>query len=331
MRAASGQRLSLMMEAKRKGLAVGVVNSAGVGDAGTGVFLAQVDNRRMYAEIARQMLARQPDVALGGGETWFLPKGVKGRHGEGSRTDGRNLIAEARKQGYTVVFTRDELLKVAPGTKRLLGLFAAEDTFNDKNEETLRAEGLPLYVPTAPTIGEMTKAALRVFDAIGKPFFLVAEEEATDNFGGENNAKGVFEAIRRADEALGIAIDYQKRRPNTLVITCADSDCGGLQVKGEAASEVDGDDPAPERDPDNGSPIDGMTGTKSVPFLSGPDKLGKHHLFYVQWAGGGDLSGGSLVRAIGLNANLVRGNVRNTDVYRIMFQTLFGRPPQKLR
>jgi len=47
----------------------------------------------------------------------------------------------------------------------------------------------------------------------------------------------------------------------------------------------------------------------------------------VAWAIRHDLSGGVVVRAKGLNANLVTelGVVDNTDIYRIMYHTLFGK------
>jgi alkaline phosphatase len=60
-------------------------------------------------------------------------------------------------------------------------------------------------------------------------FFLVAEQEAVDNFG-NNNAVGVLHALKDTDDAIGIALNYLARNPNTLILTAADSDAGGLQV-----------------------------------------------------------------------------------------------------
>jgi len=57
-----------------------------------------VESRKDYAEIAKQVLDSNVDVILGGGEKWFLPKGVQGRHGKGTREDGLNLIEQAKKQ-----------------------------------------------------------------------------------------------------------------------------------------------------------------------------------------------------------------------------------------
>jgi len=65
---------------------------------------------------------------------------------------------------------------------------------------------------------------------------VVLEEEATDNFGNNNNGQGLVEAAIRADDAIGVAQDFiNNEDPNTLLITSADN-TGGPQV-----SDVDAD------------------------------------------------------------------------------------------
>lgn len=324
---ASGKPFSVMVEAKRAGLAIGVVNTAGVVDAGTGTFLARVDSRRNYAEIASQMLAHRPEVMLGGGESYFLPKGVRGRHGEGIRTDGRNLIQEARKLGYTVVFTAEELRKEATKAKRILGLFAAEDTFHDESEEVLKKEGKPMFLPTAPRFDAMTQAAISILHRSGRRFFLMAEEEGTDNFAGDQNAKAVLECLRGADVALGHAMAFQRRVPNTLILVASDSNCGSMGVVGETIADMPLNKPLPERDPEVGSPWDGRDGTGTLPFLSAPDAKGRRFPFAIAWAGGGDMAAGMVAKAHGLNAGLMGTSTSNTGMYRMVYRTLFGRWP----
>ncbi len=90
---------------------------------------------------------------------------------------------------------------------------------------------LPLYVETAPTVAEMLEASLKILRRDPDGFFVVVEEEGTDNFANSNNAVGTIEAMRRADAAIGVAMDYVNTQdPNTLVVTAADSDAGGMQV-----------------------------------------------------------------------------------------------------
>lgn len=168
--ARSGKAKSIMQEASEAGIATGVVNSGTIIEPGTGVFLASVRSRRLFEEIALQHVESSADVIFAGGEEWMLPAGVQGRHGPGKRTDGQNLIELAVKKGFTVIYTRDQLQKLPAETPRVLGLFAAADTYNDRAEEVLRELKLPLYQPDAPTVAEMTEAALRVLSRGGGGF-----------------------------------------------------------------------------------------------------------------------------------------------------------------
>lgn len=323
---ANGHSTSVAMQAIRADIPVGLVQSGIAPEPGTGCFVAPAATRRDYEGIAATLIESGSEVLLSGGEAHFLPEGVEGVHGPGVRTDGRNLINEARQAGYTVVRTRDELLSLSPDTSRVLGLFAHSSTFNAQSEETLEREGLPLFDPDAPTIAEMTEAAIRVLSRDDRDFLLVVEEEGTDNFGNKNNASGVLEAARRADDAIGIARQHLQDNPDTLLITTADSDGGGLRMVGiPLLPERAVPDTLPERNR-NGAPIDGVDGTGSAPFLAAPNQSGLRLPFFVVWSSLDDVAGGVLVRADGLNSHLVRGSFDNTQIAEVMRQTLFGNP-----
>lgn len=320
--ALSGKQESIMQEALKAGLTVGVVNSGNIDEPGTGVFLASVRSRKDGQEIARQVVSSGAHVILSGGEKWLLPKGVKGRHGEGERTDGRNLIAEAQARGYAVVYNRSELGALPKSTRRVLGVFAHHHTFHDQPEEQLGTAGLPLYVQDAPTVGEMTKAALAILSRHGKRFLLVVEEEGSDNFSNVNNAAGALEAMRRADEAYGVARDYLRHNPSALLVTAADSDASGLEVIAFPSDFAEKPLPLSTR---NGAPLDGREGKGSRPFISAPDQFGKRMPFGIAWTGFEDGTGGILARAEGMNAQALRsGSCDNSDIYRLMYRTLFG-------
>jgi len=280
------------------------------------------------AEIAAQVVASGADVILMGGEEWFLPEGVQGRHGPGKRTDGRNLVEEAKAAGYKVVFTREELAALPDNAGKVLGIFSKDDTFNDEPEEDLAKNGLTPYDPAAPTIAEMTAAALRFLG--GRQFLLVVEEEGTDNFGNCNNAVGLAEALRRGDEGLGLALGYIDRHPDTLLVTFGDSEAGNPDVIGVRASKWTSEMLAAARDK-NGAPLDGLEqapgGSIAKPFTSKPDRAGKTHDFVVAWGTMLDSCGGILVRAAGLNADKVGGSFDNTALYPLFYGTLFGEKP----
>jgi alkaline phosphatase len=221
------------------------------------------------------------------------------------------------------VYTRNELFALSDRVRKVFGVFASYHTFHDMTEEQLRDTRLPLYVESAPTIGEMLQKTLAIFSAHRAAFILVVEEEGTDNFANKNNAKGEFEALRRADSAIGVASRYIEAHPATMLLTAADSDAGGMEVVpvlDTAALTA----PLPPTD-DNGSPLDGIDGQRSPPFTAAPDRTGFQHHFAVAWSCFDDVGGGIIARAHGLNAERLPLHVDNTDIYRMMYLTLFGK------
>ena len=330
IRSLSGFEGSIAKEALARGKWVGLVQSGAAYEPGTAAFVASTPRRNSLAEITRLVVESGVQLHLAGGERWYLPRGMQGRFGEGAREDGLNLIELLRQRGYTIVFTREELAAVPAGTERLWGIFAHDHSFHDRNEETLARENLPHYVPSAPSIAEMSEAALRLLSRAPDGFLLVAEEEGTDNFGNVNNAAGAIEAGIRADAAIGVFRRFVAANPNTLMLTTADSDAGGMQVigPGRQQSIVREGVNLPERDR-NGAPLDGQGGAGTTAWLSAPDRNGVRHPFAIAWSTLTDVSGAILVRAVGRNAEWVSqaGTMDNVDVYRIMYRTLFGRDP----
>jgi alkaline phosphatase len=324
LKSASGFAGPLALEAKAAGKAVGLVNSASVTDAGTGAQVASVAQRKDHAGIAAQILDAGIDVILGGGEIHFLPTEVTGRHGKvGTRTDGRNLIKEAAAKGYYIAYNAQELAAVPKDASKVLGLFAPDDTFNDQPEEALIAQGLPHYRDGVPRYDVMVAAALRVLERAQKGFYLVAEEEGTDNFAGKNNAAGVFDAATGADRAITIVRNLIAKRPDIGLVIASDSDAGGLQVTGDHVIEGQTLPPIAE----NGAPLDGQNGKATVPFLAAPDRFGQRLPFAVMWASAGDNAGGGVVRADGSAAPFIKGTIDATTIYHALHQSLFPKKP----
>jgi len=328
--AASGVDKSLMHQARDAGWAVGVVQTGHIAEPGTAVFLASSQSRRNRDEIAAKVIGSGARVIMGGGEEYLLPEGVAGVHGDGARKDGRNLIREAEEAGYTIVYDAKQLAALnLSEVDKLLGVFASGATFNDQSEEENAREGKTAYVPGAPTVAQMSEAALAILSRARDGFFLVVEEEGTDNLANANNARGTLEGLRRADQAVGLLHDFVRDNPDTLLLMTSDSDAGGMQVLGpDPRYAVAPGDTVPGSGP-NGAPLDGKAGTGTPPFISAPDRYGKTWPFAIAWATYFDVSGGILVRAAGMNAHMVRGVVDSTDVYSIMHATLFGEKPKR--
>ncbi len=320
----NGRYVSVAIQAIDAGLPVGVVQTGVSVEPGSAVFLTDAMRRGAVEEITLGLIESNATVILGAGESQFLPVGQQGFHGQGTRKDGINVIELAQQRGYTVVYTAEQLAALPITTDKVLGLFARGHTFHDQSEEDLAARGLPLYEPTAPTVAQMTDYALRRLSRDGQRFLLVVEEEGTDNFGNKNNASGVLEAMRRADEAIGLVRRYVADHPQTLLLTAADSDASGMRLIGIPADSGREELKVLPTHDHNGAPVDGVGGTGTAPFIAAPDRAGRRLPFAIAWTTHHDVSGGVLVRAQGLNAQRVRGNMDNTELAGLMRLTLFG-------
>ncbi|MDX1702153.1 MAG: alkaline phosphatase, partial [Melioribacteraceae bacterium] len=320
----SGTNMSIMQEAMQNSIRTGIINSGTIVEPGTGVFVSSNESRGNEEAIAKQIIESGVDLIFSGGEEVLLPEGISGKFGIGKRKDGLNLIELAEEMGYYVIYDKDGLFSEAIDADKILGVFASRHTFNDMSEEELLEKGLLNYSATAPTLAEMTEFATRFLSSKNNQFFLVIEEEGTDNFGNANNANGTFEALKRADDAIGKVLEFMDDNPETLILTAADSEAGGLEVYGFLEKDMPRDEPLPDKSK-NGAPQDGINGTGTLPFVSGKDKNGNSFPFAITWSTTDDVYGSVVAKAEGLNAELMKGKIDNTDIYRIMYTTLFGK------
>jgi alkaline phosphatase len=319
---ADGTDLTIMQQALAAGLGTALIQTGTLIEPGTAAFVARAPARREYESIAEQVVHSGVQIMLGAGEEWLLPEGVRGRFGEGSRTDGKNLIEEVEALGYHVVYTRDELLALDDDVTRVFGVFALEDTYHDLSEEELRELGLDNYLASAPTVAEMTAFTLSRMQRHDQGFLVVIEEEGTDNMCNRRNANGCLEAMKRADDAIGVIQTFIDEHPQTLMVMASDSNANGPQV-----TYVPKDlDELPAADPFTNSAIDGVAGTGTAPFMAQPDRHGQAHAFAISWASGADVGSGVMARASGLDAErlLPATGVSNADIYRMLYLTLFG-------
>ena len=291
---------SLLMEAKEKGIVTALCQSGSIVEPGTAAFVAQVSSRQEDDKIALQVIESGVDLIFAGGEKFLLPKGVEGRFGKGVRKDQINLIRKAKKMGYTVIYDLKNFDRYLDD-KKILGIFSHGHTFNSLKKEDIQKQKLPHYNSEAPTIAQMTQSALRFLENKKKQFFIVVEEEGTDNFPNLKNVDGFLEAGKRADDTLGVAQEFLHKNPNTLLLTTSDSNAGGLIIS--------------ETRYIGGTPLYSKKG------------LFKKYPFSIVWGSpkAKDAHGGILIKADGFNSHLVQGLMENTDIYKLMYKTLFNK------
>ena len=212
--APDGRSMPTVMEAaKARGKRIGLVTTAMVYDATPAAFSIHAMSRNDSQALVDQYLALEPDVLMGGGADYFLPEGVS----HGKRKGGRDIIAAFRARGYEVVGNTAQL-RSAAGPK-LLGLFA--DEFMDFEIDRDPAK--------EPTTAEMAAAALKVLSQ-GSPngFVLLVENENTDTAGHSNDAASLMRALWAFDDAVKVALEFQRSSPDTLVIVTGDHETGGF-------------------------------------------------------------------------------------------------------
>ncbi|HYH43821.1 MAG TPA: alkaline phosphatase [Burkholderiales bacterium] len=212
-----GKAVKTVMEAaKASGKRIGLITTAAVHDASPTAFAVHAKSRRDGESIIDQYLALEPDVLMGGGRDFFLPKGKGG----GKRTDGRDMLAAFAAKGYQVV-QDPAALRTATGP-RLLALFSDQDLAleidRDPKEE--------------PSTAEMTAAAIRILSANSQNgFVLFVENENIDSAGHRNDAAALVQALWAIDDAAQVALDFRRRAPgDTLVLVTGDHETGGLSV-----------------------------------------------------------------------------------------------------
>jgi alkaline phosphatase len=231
----SGQKstrpvLTVLEAAHLNGYSTGLVSTSPIQHATPAAFSSHVNDRDDFSDIGEQQVYQNLDVALGGGKAWLHPKAegsVKNDDGmlktrEISRTDGENLLEEVKKNGYTFLENRDELLKSDVRNTKVWGLFANEDISYEFDREKLH--------PKQPSLAEMTKKAVESLSSSETGFFLMVEGSKIDWAAHKNDPVGMISEVLSFDDAVGEALDFAKKDKNTMIIAVTDHGNSGLTI-----------------------------------------------------------------------------------------------------
>ncbi len=210
-----GQPVRTAVEvAKAQGKRIGLVTTAEIYDASPAAFSVHTRNRSNHADIVDQYFALEPDVMLGGGSDQFLPEGTPG----GKRKDKKDVRAAFVAKGYATPRNATELR--AANASRLLGLFS-DDSMDFEIDRGATAQ---------PSYAEMVAGALKALEKSPNGFFLFAENENTDTAGHRNDAATLMRDLWAFDEGVKVALEFQKRNPDTLIVVTGDHETGGLSI-----------------------------------------------------------------------------------------------------
>ena len=216
--------------ARSKGKSTGLVATSDITHATPAAFGANVHNRKCEEEIARQFLARDIDVLLGGG--------IAANRSSCMLTPSagdwlESLLAGYTAAGYTIARTEGEMdAAVGRGSKKLLGLFKE----GGKTQELYRIDPIQVYPEDEPTLPEMTEAALNILEKNRKGFFLMVEGSQIDWANHAQDVDGQVAETLAFNEAVETVLDWVNARPfrrfQTLVIVVPDHETAGFAING---------------------------------------------------------------------------------------------------
>ena len=330
---------TLVEAATTRGLATGLVTTADLTDATPAAFLAHVARRTLQDSIAIAMVAHHVDVLLGGDASRWRPVEAGGR-----RRDGRDLFAEFRARGGTVVTTPTALAQAhrAP----LLGLFGigTEQIALEIDRDTLRE----------PSLVQLTAKALELLQPAPRGFFLMVEGGRIDDAGHDDDPAALAREVLAYDRAFGLALAFARRDGHTLVLSVADHETGGLGLgrrEGRASPYVlhpesllvarestwrmsgdilDGGDPVTVAERGTGvAPLPDEERAALLAANAAPDSVRRHELLRelsgiesrrarVGWSTGGHTGVDVGLYAFGPGSERFRGLHENTDVARLI-------------
>jgi alkaline phosphatase len=205
----SQPRETVLEAAKKMGLATGIVVTSSVTDATPGSFVSHVVNRSMQFDIAKQMTALAPDVILGSGMRYFDPA---------VRPDRSDLLATLRMTHTVVTDAASFSIVRDSATTKLVGLFGPQDMMPAARRD--------------PTLSSMTQKAINILSRDPDGFFLMVEGSQPDWRGHNNLPIGtVVDEMLDFDAAIGVALAYQRRVPDVLIVVVADHETGGLAIE----------------------------------------------------------------------------------------------------
>jgi len=90
-----------------------------------------------------------------------------------------------------------------------------------------------------PSLAEMARKAIEILSKNPEGFFLLIEGGRVDHAGHQNCAAGVLFNMLAFDDAIGVALEYAKRDPNTLIIVAGDHETGGMALIGDKGEKVE--------------------------------------------------------------------------------------------
>lgn len=221
---------TVLLEAKKKGIAVGLVSTARITHATPAAFGSNVADRGMENEIAAQYLMNEIDYLVGGGARHFLPSS----NSASKRKDDRNLFKEFESAGYNVFESSEQTSEFrsyipAAGDKVLY-----TPTNSHVSYEIDRVNDL------VPSLSEMTQKGIDLLSQDEDGFLMMVEGGRIDHAAHDNDVATTIHDTLAFDNAVKTAYKFYAEHPKeTLIIVAGDHETGGLGLNSCEGMEYD--------------------------------------------------------------------------------------------
>jgi alkaline phosphatase len=195
---------SIMEIAHKNGFATGLVSTKAITDATPASFVSHNSGRGNYEDIAKDFLTGTIDLFIGGGSDHFR-----------KRSDSTDLTIKLREMGYDVVSTLEELDK--SNSPKIAGLLAAVN--------------MPRVLDgRVGSLEKITRKAISTLSKNKNGFVLMIEGGMIDSGGHGKNIDFVVSEMIDLDKAIGAALEFAEKNGETLIVTTADHETGGLTL-----------------------------------------------------------------------------------------------------
>ncbi|WP_184313863.1 alkaline phosphatase [Anaerosolibacter carboniphilus] len=201
---------------KDMGYKIGVVTSVSLDHATPAVFYANQESRSNYYDISLQLANSEFDYFGGGG--FVDPTGTKAK-----LTNAENVMDVAKKNGFKVVNTKEEILGLNNESGRVIAI----------NPRLDASSAMPYTMDTKAEelrLSDFVKKGIEVLDN-SKGYFMMVESGKIDWACHANDAAASIHDTIEFNNAIMEAYKVYEKYPNdTLIVVTGDHETGGLTI-----------------------------------------------------------------------------------------------------
>lgn len=188
------------------GYSTGVISTGQLSDATPAGFSVKTVSRKLKQQVAADMSNTGINIFLGNSFAF-----------DDKVHNGKSASELALDRGYDVIRTKKDFLN--SNSERIIALI---DSMDIVKEVKNKANQL--------TLADVTNKSIQLLNRNDKGFFLMIEEDGTDEYCHNHDIIGLTTQMKQMDDAIKAAVDFAKKDGKTLVIVTSDHETGGLVI-----------------------------------------------------------------------------------------------------